>query len=201
MSLRYHRLSVFLVAFWMLLSFSSCSFNTTVVTNADEPDMVISAFFSSLKQKNYDECDKLFSDVFTIKATNTSGSAFTEALVDQYIDNLDYQLVGDIEINGINAKQKIQFTTFGKAAFLDWIRENKTKIERNYLSKKQIAEVDHQNTDEINDMLIFALYEYADNLSLTTTELDLSLRFSNNRWLIVGDQNLIEAIYGGISDE
>lgn len=201
MSSRYHRLSVFIVALLLLLSFGGCSFNTTVITNADEPDKVISTFFSMLKQKKYDECDKLFSEVFTIKVSNTSGGKFTDALVDQYIENLDYQFIGDIEINGINAKQKIQITTFSKAAFLEWVRENKAKIERNYLTKKQISEVDHQNTEEINEMLVFAIEEYADKVSLTTTELDLTLRFSSNRWKIVGDQNLIEAIYGGVTDE
>ena len=184
----------------MLLTFTGCQFGTTVITDADQPDKVVTSFFTSLKQKKYDECDKLFSEKFTIRVTNTSGGKFTDKLVEKYIENLDFSLTDEPEINGINAKQKVQVTTFDKSAFHTWLKENKTRIERKYLSEKQIAEVNHQNTEEVSDLLIYALDEYTD-IRLRTTDIELSLLFSNNRWKIVGTQELIEAIYGGTADE
>ncbi|MBQ9901623.1 MAG: hypothetical protein IJM51_04465 [Clostridia bacterium] len=191
----------FVIAALTLFIFSSCNFNTTVITSAEKPEKVIVAFFSSLKQKNYNDCDKLFFDKFTIQVTTSSGKSFTDKLVNCYIDNLDYELVGESEISGINAKQKMKITTFSKAAFFEWLKKNKTKIERNYLTEMKITEVDRQNTEAMCDLLLYAIDHYSENISLTTSEIEVSFRFRNNKWLIVGDQNLVEAIYGGISDE
>ncbi len=198
---RFLRRTALLLTAMLLLLCCGCDFNTTVITDADSPDTVSDAFFSSLRQKDFEKCDDCLADSATIRVTDNSESGFTDILVDFYLGKLQYQPVGSADISGIKAVRKIRVTTPDKAAFLEWFKSNKYSVEKQYLKENNLSTLDHQNPDDIRKFMNFAVNEYAGSAAMKTTELELRFVLEDNRWLIIGDNELVSAIYGGCSDE
>ena len=201
MSSKYKRGVSFIICLIMILSFSGCDFKTTVVSNAESPETTVNRFFELMKQKNFDECDGMLTDNATIKVTSDTNRRFTEALIDFYMDNLLYEIVGKAEQNGINASQTVKITTADKSVFRNWLNENKNKIEKKFLKESGKTAMDHQDENEVDELLTYALQLYSENVQLTTSTINLSLILVDDQWKIIGSQELAQAIYGGFSDE
>ena len=186
-----------LAAFLAILMCCGCDFKTTVITNADSPDTVAESFFSALKQKNYEKCDSFLAESATIKVTDNTECGFAGILVDFYLDNLTYESLGEAEISSVTAVKKIRITTPDEAAFLEWFKSNKTAIEKRYLKEHEQVSIDHQNTEDIRNIMSFSMELYREKAQMKSNELELTFVLDNNRWLINGTTELVHAIYGG----
>jgi len=189
------------LALFLLLMCCGCEFGTTVITDADSPDVVADTFFASLKKKDYVTCDGCLADNATIKVTNSTDSGFSDVLVDFYLDKLEFEPIGKAEITGVTAVKKVRISTPDKAEFFEWFKTNKFVLEKQYMKENNIVTIDHQNMEEVGKMLKYAVSAYSDSAKMTSTELELTFVLEGNRWLINGSTELVCAIYGGSSDE
>ena len=188
-------------AFLALLLCCGCNFNTTVITDADSPDTVAESFFSALKRKDFDACDSLLAENATIRVTDNTDSGFADILVDFYLDNLTYESLGQAEVSALSAVKKIRVSTPDKAAFLEWFKSNMTANEKRYIKENNLVSIDHQNTEDVRKFLAYAVTLYEDDIQMKNTDLEISFSFQNNRWLMVGTTELVNAVYGGEDNE
>ena len=160
-----------------ILLFSRCDYSTKVISSAEPPDTVFNTFFDALKEKDFVKADACLANGATISPQNET----------------DY--------DGMNASVDVRLVSIDSETFVSWMEKNYLNIEHDYLKNKKIAEIDTTNPEDISKLMSFALEKYAKKDKGITHKLRVNFVFSNEKWGIIGDDELVKAIFGGYEHE
>lgn len=186
---------------FILFIFTGCKLQTTIISDAEPPEVMLEHFFAELKAKNYSACDTYLADNATFVVTNNTDYDFMDELVDLEIDKLNYQLIGDASFDGVNASQKVKITALNVDKLTKYMKENMTKIEYEYLVDNRKSDFDKENNDDVSDVMRIAMEKYAENAGTVEKTVTVKFKFQNNAWKIKVDSNFTAAIFGGSIDE
>jgi hypothetical protein len=180
---------------------TGCEFKTTVISDADMPDVTLENFFAELKAKNYKGCDKYLADNATFVVNNDTDYGFMEDLMDLEMDKLNYQLVSQPIVDGVNASQMVKITALDVDDMVEFMKKNITSIEHDYINDTSQSDFDKDNKYAVSDVMRVAMEKYAKNADTVENTITVSFKFHDNSWKIVVDSSLTAAIFGGSADE
>ncbi len=187
----------------VLLAFSRCSFSTTVITSSDSPDVVFTDFISALKDKNYAGADAFLADGASIAPVNETGYAFFDDYVAVCLGSLSCASVGKPEYNGTSARVSVSLRSFDRNRFVSWTKDNISGLEHEYMIQHDLKEFDKNDRKAVDQVLSMAVSKFAaldDSARLSEAEINVDFVFSDKKWKIVGNDNLINSIFGGSDD-
>ena len=184
-----------------ILLFSRCDYSTKVISSAEPPDTVFNTFFDALKEKDFGKADACLANGATISPQNETDYEFFDTYVNTSLDLLRCESVGEPVYNGMNASVDVRLVSIDSKTFVSWMEKNYLNIEHDYLKNKKIAEIDTTNPEDISKLMSFALEKYAKKDKGITHKLRVNFVFSNEKWGIIGDDELVKAIFGGYEHE
>ena len=184
-----------------ILLFSRCDYSTKVISSAEPPDTVFNTFFDALKEKDFVKADACLANGATISPQNETDYGFFDTYVNTSLDLLRCESVGEPVYNGMNASVDVRLVSIDSKTFVSWMEKNYLNIEHDYLKNKKIAEIDTTNPEDISKLMSFALEKYAKKDKGITHKLRVNFVFSNEKWGIIGDDELVKAIFGGYEHE
>ena len=184
-----------------ILLFSRCDYSTKVISSAEPPDTVFNTFFDALKEKDFVKADACLANGATISPQNETDYEFFDTYVNTSLDLLRCESVGEPVYNGMNASVDVRLVSIDSKTFVSWMEKNYLNIEHDYLKNKKIAEIDTTNPEDISKLMSFALEKYAKKDKGITHKLRVNFVFSNEKWGIIGDDELVKAIFGGYEHE
>lgn len=184
------------------LSFcSGCDFSTVIVTDADAPDETFVQFVDALKKGDYETADRFLAENATIKPENGTGYGFFDEYAAVSLEQLVCKPVGTPAYDGVNATLSVNVTSLDKKGLLQWLQENLNRIEHEYMLENNLLTIDTQNREEVDKVLSRALKEYASIGEKSSEQITVSFVFEEGRWKIIGDDALVSAVFGGVTDE
>ena len=184
-----------------ILLFSRCDYSTKVISSAEPPDTVFNTFFDALKEKDFVKADACLANGATISPQNETDYEFFDTYVNTSLDLLRCESVGEPVYNGMNASVDVRLVSIDSKTFVSWMEKNYLNIEHDYLKNNKIAEIDATNPEDISKLMSFALEKYAKKDKGITHKLRVNFVFSNEKWGIIGDDELVKAIFGGYEHE
>ena len=184
-----------------ILLFSRCDYSTKVISSAEPPDTVFNTFFDALKEKDFVKADACLANGATISPQNETDYEFFDTYVNTSLDLLRCESVGEPVYNGMNASVDVRLVSIDSETFVSWMEKNYLNIEHDYLKNNKIAEIDATNPEDISKLMSFALEKYAKKDKGITHKLRVNFVFSNEKWGIIGDDELVKAIFGGYEHE
>lgn len=186
---------------FILFIFTGCKLQTTIISDAESPKVMLEQFFAELKEKNYSACDTYLADNATFVIDNDTGYDFMNDLIELEIDKLSYKLIGETSFDGVNASQQVKITALNVDKLTKNMKENMAKIEYEYLVDKHKSDFDKENNDDVSDVMRVAMEKYADNAGTVENTVTVKFKFQNNTWKIKVDSDFTAAIFGGSIDE
>lgn len=185
----------------LLLCCPGCDFSPTIITNADAPNVVLEQFFTRLKDKDYEECDRLLADHATFVMTDNSNYGIMDDLAELSLDSLEYELVGEPEINGTSASQRVLVRSMDMKNLIFLMKKNIVQIEYQYLVDNGKSSLDKENPDDVAAVMREAMNKYAGEAGIVENEITVKFKFSGDAWKIKVDTPLTAAIFGGAVNE
>lgn len=161
-------------------------------SNLLSPKQVVKIHFDTIKKFDAEQLNRYLSLDSLLNTDNTYTSSIAHALAEQIHKSFDYKIKSDsIENNSAKVVVKITSTDF-------------TSILETY--QKQISEW-VQSSDALEAGLIgrhekgreFLLKAIQDNTATTSETVEISLTNDGTSWKMQMDQNLAQAILGGVS--
>ena len=185
----------------ILLVCSGCDFTTTVISDADCPDVVLTGFLDALKEKDYDKADSFLANYSTIRPTNNTDYEFMDALVDVSLDSLNYQLLGTPSYDGVNAVTKVSIRSLDKREMISWVTQNLNSIVNSYMLENNLNTLNLEDHEVLSKVLEKAIHQYASDGKQMENMLDVRFIYNDSQWKIIGDNDLVTAIFGGNVNE
>lgn len=195
------RLVAVFLSVLLLFSCAGCKLQPMIISDAEAPNVTLEKFFTELKSKNYEDCDTYLANNATFVVTNNTDYDFMDDLIDLEIDKLDYQLIGEPEIDGVNASQQVRITALDMDKLTQYMEENIVKVEYDYLVDNNKSSFDKENGDDVSDVMRIAIEKYAESAGRVQNIVTVNFKFQNDAWKIIVDSNLTAAIFGGSVDE
>lgn len=184
-----------------LLMAVGCDFSTRVISSADPPEKVLESFMSALSGKDFNRADSFLADSATIRPVDHTGYSFMDTLVSVSLGSLEYSLSGAPEINGTAAKAKVTVRSLDRDAMIDWLEQNLTDFGNKYMDENGLSELNLEDHDSLSKVISAALVKYAETGARTENTIYINFRYEDDQWKIIGDADLVAAIFGGKADE
>lgn len=185
------------------LIFTSCDFPTICLGGIPDPGRTVTDFFGSLCERDFVEADNYLAN-FSINMEDEISGEFAESLLDYLCESYDYELTQKINVDGLEATQKVRFRYLDLNLLTDDLRTKSTEIGKRYiykLNEKYTTVVDSvcTLTDEGAELVAVEALDiimeepekyYAEK------DFDVILKYSNKKWLIQLNDELFNAITG-----
>lgn len=185
----------------MIFALSRCDFSTKVIASADPPDVVFEQFIGALRDKDYGKADALLADGATMKPVNETGYGFFEDYVNASLTSLSCESVGEPVYDGTTASLEVSLNAFNKPAFVSWTKDNMSRLEHEYMVAHELKEFDKSNRDAVDKVMSLALSEYSEKNESASATVKVNFVFSRTKWKIVGNDELVTSIFGGIEQD
>lgn len=193
--------SLVLAAAVLLCSGCAWSFNTTILSDVDSPDLVLEHFFHALKVQNYECCGDYLADNETFIVTDNTGYGFVNALTNKSMRYLDYVAVGECEIDNLQASRDIRVTAINMDKLAACVKENFTPLEYDYLTEHNKRGIDSEkDKEDVGNIMNIAIDKYIGTVGTVSHEVTVNFVFDGGEWKIKLDTDLIAAIFGDESD-
>lgn len=121
-----------------------------------------------------------------------------------FCDSLSYELVGDCYVTEDGLAQSIKLTCMDITTVTATLRErSQTLLEQRVAEAESVEDVYDEDFQYREDFVMDVLYDAAsaalkEDAKTMTTELTLSLTHQGDKWWIIADRTLLDAISGGI---
>ena len=189
----------------LLLCTLAVSRGTLVAKPTGDPQEAVSAFFDALQAGDYDavyaRMDGYSSLGLEKEPETASGRLLYAALRQSY----GYTLIGDSTVDGMDARQQMQFRYLDVATLE---ADARAELENVIVDLSRDREHDQVYDADNNYLASFAQEAYARALEAVlshaedyyaTSGVQLTLRSVDGSWRVVPDQNLLKVLSGGLS--
>ncbi len=188
------------------LQFSGCEFPTVGIGDLPSPQGTVEEFFDSICTGNLDKANTYLLNSSVSMDGETSGE-FADELLGYLRASYDYKLVGDAEVNGLYATQKVVFTYLDPNILAEDLREQSTKVGQKYINTRD------ENYTTIEDGKCALTDEGAEQAAIEALEIlmqtpekyynekgfDIQLQYTQKAWHIELSDELFNAIVGKYS--
>lgn len=134
------------------------------------------------------------------EATDDIGVLFWDA----FSDSVSYELVGDCHAQSHYIAQKVRITHLDFASLTEHLRPRfQALLEQRIAEAEDVSEIYDENNNYREDVVMELLHQAAEEClqeegKLVTVEVSVKLIYDQGQWWIVPDEELMEAITGGI---
>lgn len=198
-------LSVLLAGLAMILCVVAVRFGTLLARPDGHPADPVSGFFTSLCAGDYPGAYSYLSDYESLGLENEPESEESRMLYNALRSSYEFSLRGDAVREGLHAEQKVSFRHLN----LDAVRKDASGRVNPLLKEIVESRTKSQVFDENGDYLesvtdeVFrkALTEALQDCTkyYTSSELTVSVEYTDGRWVMSTSPELVSALLGGVS--
>ena len=196
--------SLLLSAAAMLLSITGLYSGTVYAKPDGDPAETVTVFFDNLCAGRYEAACGQLRDYADLGLGDVPSTAAGRAVYDALHQSFSYELVGEPEIRMLDAAQRVRFRFLALPSINDDVAaEAKHQIEEIVDSRSASEVYDEERhylpavTDEAYLAALEAVLAHAEDY-YTETEFALSLTYTDGRWQILMNPELLRALSGGI---
>lgn len=196
-------LCIILSAAAMLLCVVGVSTGTIYAKPQGDPQATVTEFFEALKAEDYTLAYEQLRDYTSLgletEPTTEAAKLAGAALRQSY----DYELLGDCEVDKLEAKQKVRMTYLNLALTQDAVEQETMNNLEDFVQSRSLSEVydaDSKYLPEVaNEAYIMAVGTVvsAPEQYYGQIEFTLSLSYTDGEWKIIANSGLLKALNGG----
>lgn len=187
----------------MLMSVVGSSVGTIYAKPSGDPRNSVTEFFDALVTGDYDTAYSLMDDYSDLGLASEPKTEAGMLIYDALKQSYHYELIGDCQVEMIQASQRVSLRYLDVAAVsaqLDELTAKKLKILVQTMDHDQVYDEEDNYLPEITQQAYIQALEQAlkDARSCyTTVEFEVSLKYSGGKWLIHTAPELLTALSGG----
>lgn len=197
------RIIGFILGIAVCISVTGCKFPTVGVGDIPDPKDTVIAFFDSVCEGDFEKADSCLGGA-SISMNSENLGEFATRLLEYLQQSYSYKAIGDAEINGLNASQKIEFSYLDFNLLLEDLRSKATELGKNYMVVQDEKHTVLENgvctlTDEGAEMVSVEALNYimeSPEKYYVTQTFCVEMKYSQKAWKILINDELFEAIVG-----
>ena len=186
------------------LSFTSLDADPVLTAPPDEAQNTVLAFMDAVCDADYDQVSSHISGNPSLGLDREPADAVGALLWNAYTESLSYSVVGDCYATDNGLAQKVTLTGLDITSVTAVLRErSQALLEQRVKEAEDAAEIYDENNEYREDFVMAVLYDAAvealkNDTQEMTMEFTVNLVYENDRWQVVSDNDLLDAISGGI---
>ena len=196
-------IAVIVCAVVLIACLFASSIGTLIAKPEGDPQDSVTAFFDSLMAEDYDSAYSLLSGYSSFGLEKEPADAISASVYEALKASYDYELFGACNVDKMQASQQLQLSYLDISAVQAKAKElTMTKLEELVMARPK-AEVYDENkqylpeiTEEAYALAVEEALNSADKL-YNTVGVQLQLEYIDGKWLIIPNQDLLNALVGG----
>lgn len=186
------------------LSFSSLNADPVLLSPPDEAQTRVLEFMDAVCASDYDRASQYLSGNPSLGLDREANDEVGQLLWDAYTSSLSYSVVGECHATDDGLAQKVSVTGLDITSVTSVLKDrSQTLLEQRVAEAEDADDVYDENNDYREDFVMQVLYDAASqalkkDAQEKTVEFTVNLVYQNNEWLVVVDNELLNAISGGI---
>lgn len=186
------------------LSLSSRDAGPVLLSPPDEAKSQAEALMDAVCQGDYEGASACLWGNPSLGVDRKAADEVGILIWDAFTDSISYELVGDCYATDSGLAQDVEMTYMDIAAVTAQLRDrSQVLLEQRVERAEDTSEIYDENNDYREEFVMDVLYDAAvqalkEDAQELTVELTLNLSYQNGQWWVVADNELLDAISGGI---
>lgn len=185
---------------------SGCELPLTIIGNIPAPEDTVTDFFDGICEGDYKKADACLSGS-SIAMKNTPSDEFSVALMNYLQESYDYRLTGDVQMDGMEASQEIEFNYLDFDLLSEDLSSKSTSLGKLYIRtqdkdhteiKDGVCTLTEKGAQSVAKEALDSIMEQPDKYYSVST-FNVHMRYQQQSWKIVMTDDLFEAIAGKYS--
>lgn len=186
------------------LSFTSLDAAPVLTSKPEEAQNRVLAFMDVVCDADYDQVSAYISGNPSLGLDRDPADDVGVLLWNAYTGSLSYSVVGDCYATDNGLAQKVTLTGLDITSVTAVLRDrSQVLLEQRVKDAEDASEIYDENNEYREDFVMAVLYDAAvealeQDAQEMTVEFTVNLVYENDQWLVVSDNELLDAISGGI---
>lgn len=186
------------------LSLANRDADPVLLSAPDEAKSLVLEFMDAVCDADFDRASRYISGEPDLGLSREPADEVGRLLWDAYTDSLSYSVVGECHATDDGLAQEVSLTGLDIASVTAVLKErSQTLLEQRVQEAQNAEEVYDENNDYREDFVMQVLHDAAataleQEARDKTMEFTVNLTFQNGQWLVLVDNDLLNAISGGI---
>ena len=186
------------------LCFTSLDAEPVLTSNPVEAENRIQDFMDAVCDGDYDQVSAYIAGHPNLGLSREASDEVGVLLWNAHTDSLRYTLVGECHATDDGLAQKISLTGLDISSVTAVLKDrSQALLEKRVQEAEDATEIYDENNEYREDFVMEVLYDAAsealeNDAQEITTEFTVNLVYQEDKWLIVSDNALLDAISGGI---
>lgn len=196
--------AAFAAVLGVYLSLSYRNADPVLLSPPDEAESRVLEFMDAVCDADYDQVSQCLSGTPDLGLSREPADEVGKLLWNAYTDSLSYSVVGACYATDDGLAQQISITGLDIESVTSVLKErSQNLLEQRVKEAENADEVYDENNDYREDFVMQVLYDAAEQALKSdarekTVEFTVNLVYQNEQWMVLADNNLLNAISGGI---
>lgn len=188
----------------IILSFSSLNADPVLLSPPDEAENRVLEFMDAVCVADYEKASSLISGNPSLGLDRDAADEVGALLWDAYTASLSYSVVGNCYATDDGLAQKVTLTGLDITSVTSVLKErSQALLEKRVAETEDADDVYDENNEYREDFVMKVLYDATaqalkNDAKEMTVEFTVNLVYQNDEWMIVVDNQLLDAISGGM---
>lgn len=190
--------------FGVYLSLNYRNADPVLLSPPDEAESRVLEFMDAVCEANYDQASLCMSGIVDLGLSREPADEVGKLLWNAYTDSLSYSVLGACYATDEGLAQQVSMTGLDIESVTSVLKErSQDLLEQRVQEAENADEVYDENNDYREDFVMQVLYDAAkqalkSDAKEKTVEFTVNLVYQNEQWLVLADNDLLDAISGGI---
>lgn len=186
------------------VSFRSLDADPVLLTPPTEARSRVVFMMDAICDGDYEDASQMILGTPGLGVDREASDKVGVLIWDAFTDSLSYELEGTCYATDVGLAQNVALTCLDMTSVTATLRErSQTLLEQRVQAAEDTAEIYDENNDYREDFVMDVLYDAAaqaleEDAEEMTVELTLNLSYQDGQWWIIADNELLDAISGGI---
>ena len=186
------------------LSFTSLDAEPVLASPPDEAQNRVLAFMDAVCDADYDQVSQYISGNPSLGLDREAADEVGVLLWNAYTESLSYTVVGECYATDNGLAQKVSLTGLDITSVISGLRDrSQALLEERVQEAEDAGDIYDENNEYREDFVMDVLYDAAaealeEDAQEMTVEFTVNLVYQDEQWLVVADNELLDAISGGI---
>lgn len=186
------------------LSFTSLDADPVLTSPPAEAQNRVLEFMDAVCDGDYDQVSEYIAGTPNLGLDRDAADEVGELLWESYTDSLTYSVMGSCYATDTGIAQKVSLTGLDITSVTAVLRDrSQALLEQRVAEAEDANDVYDENNDYREDFVMEVLYDAAeqalkDDAQKLTVEFTINMVYQNDQWMVVADNELLDAISGDI---
>lgn len=191
-------------ALGVYLSLNYRNADPVLLSPPDEAESRVLEFMDAVCEGNYDKASQCMSGTPDLGLSREPADDVGKLLWDAYTGSLSYSVMGACYATDDGLAQQVSITGLDIESVTSVLKErSQALLEQRVQEAENADEVYDENNDYREDFVMQVLYDAAaqalkSDAEEKTVEFTVNLVYQNEQWMVLADNDLLDAISGGI---